>query len=192
MTTPGSRDLSVSDVRVFVPSSDFAQSRAFYAALGWATIWTDDEGLALIELGGHRLMLQNYFVRDWAENFMVTVEVASAQDWHDHVVECWPRVGSATHASPNPRPRTGVQSSPTCGTPAACCCTSPNGCDDPSGSLRRLGLQRLAGNTPRATRSRCIRLAMPPTSWRDDAASDEVACVVVAGEWLGFQRLGLG
>jgi len=87
MTTSDSRDLSVSDVRMFVPSLDFAQSRAFYAALGWTTIWSDDEGLALLELGGHRMMLQNYFVRDWAENFMITIEVGSAVDWHDHVVE---------------------------------------------------------------------------------------------------------
>lgn len=85
--TPSSRDLSVSDVRAFVPSRDFDVSRAFYATLGWTTLWTDDEGLALLELGGHRFMLQNFFVQEWAENFMITVEVANVTDWYDHVVE---------------------------------------------------------------------------------------------------------
>lgn len=32
-------------------------------------------------------MLQNYYVREWAENWMLVVEVASASDWYDHVVE---------------------------------------------------------------------------------------------------------
>ncbi len=62
-------------------------SRAFYAALGFTTIWTDDDGLALMDLGDHRIMLQNHYVRDWAENFMITIEVENASDWFDHVSE---------------------------------------------------------------------------------------------------------
>jgi uncharacterized glyoxalase superfamily protein PhnB len=80
------RNLSVTDLRVFVPSRDFELSRAFYTALGFATLWSDDT-MALLELGGHRIMLQNYFVRNWAENFMITIEVGDVDDWYDHVVE---------------------------------------------------------------------------------------------------------
>ncbi len=79
--------LEVEDVRVFVPARDFQRSKAFYNALGWTTVWTDDEGLAILELGGHRFMLQNYYVRDWAENFMITVVVRSAQAWFEHVTD---------------------------------------------------------------------------------------------------------
>ena len=79
--------LAVEDVRVFVPALDFHVSRSFYAALGWTTIWTDDEGLAILELGGHRFMLQNFYVREWAENFMITVVVRSAHAWFDRVTE---------------------------------------------------------------------------------------------------------
>ena len=43
-----SEPLAVTDVRPFVPSEDFEQSLAFYTALGWSTLWTDGEGLALI------------------------------------------------------------------------------------------------------------------------------------------------
>ncbi|HUF99468.1 MAG TPA: hypothetical protein VMM60_15165 [Ilumatobacter sp.] len=80
-------NLAVSDVRPFVPSREFDVSRRFYAAIGFTTIWTDDETLALLELGDSRIMLQNYFVRDWAHNFMIVIEVADAADWHQHLHE---------------------------------------------------------------------------------------------------------
>jgi hypothetical protein len=77
-------DLRVDDVRHFVPASDLARSRAFYVALGWRELWTDGS-LVLLELGGHRLMLQDHYHREWAEHSMITVAVLSAADWHAHV-----------------------------------------------------------------------------------------------------------
>jgi len=78
------RPLPVEDVRPFVPAKDFEVSRRFYEALGWSTVWTDDDGLAMMELGGHRFMLQDHYVRDWAENFMITVVVDDAAAWYRH------------------------------------------------------------------------------------------------------------
>ncbi|MET0325624.1 MAG: hypothetical protein ABW219_10400 [Ilumatobacteraceae bacterium] len=77
--------LTVDDVRTFVPAREFARSKAFYEAIGWATIWTDGTGLALMELGGYRFMLQDYYVKDWAENFMLTIVVADAGAWFERV-----------------------------------------------------------------------------------------------------------
>jgi uncharacterized glyoxalase superfamily protein PhnB len=77
--------LAVDDVRTFVPAMDFAVSRAFYEALGWSTAWTDNEGLALMELAGYRFMLQDHYVRQWAENSMLSIIVADASAWFDHV-----------------------------------------------------------------------------------------------------------
>ncbi len=76
---------SVDDVRAFVPAKDFACSRRFYEALGWSTVWTDDDGLALMELAGHRFMLQNFYVQQWAENFMITIVVADAAAWFERI-----------------------------------------------------------------------------------------------------------
>jgi hypothetical protein len=76
---------AVEDVRAFVPALDFQMSKAFYEAIGWTTVWTDGDGLALMELGGHRFMLQNFYVKDWAENFMLTVVVADAAAWCERV-----------------------------------------------------------------------------------------------------------
>ncbi len=77
--------LAVTDVRPFVPADDFEVSLAFYTALGWSTLWTDGESLALLSLGGSQMMLQNFYVKDWAENSMLVVEVADARAWHRHV-----------------------------------------------------------------------------------------------------------
>lgn len=71
------------DVRAFLPAKDLARSRAFYVALGWREVWTDGT-LVLLELAGHRLLLQDRYVREWADNAMVTVEVDSALAWHRH------------------------------------------------------------------------------------------------------------
>ena len=77
--------LAVHDVRAFVPAEQFSTSKAFYQALGWTTVWSDDTGLALMQLGGYRFMLQDYYVKDWAENFVLTIVVADARAWHTHV-----------------------------------------------------------------------------------------------------------
>jgi len=77
-------DLTVQDVRPFVPAEDFAVSRAFYLALGWQELWSDGD-MALLQLGEHRIMLQDFYVSDWADNSMITVEVIDAAAWYRHV-----------------------------------------------------------------------------------------------------------
>lgn len=86
MAEIGSNDLTVTDVRAFVPARDFATSRAFYLALGWTELWTDGS-MSLLDLADRRLMLQDYYVQEWAENFMITVEVASADAWFARALE---------------------------------------------------------------------------------------------------------
>lgn len=76
MTTPTARD-----VKVFVPTRDLDVSAKFYEALGWKINWRV-EGLAEIELGSVRLFLQKFYAKEWAENFMIYVEVDDAEAWH--------------------------------------------------------------------------------------------------------------
>lgn len=80
-----SDQLAVTDVRPFIPAKDFQRSLAFYTALGWSMLWTDEEGLALLSLGGSQIMLQDFYVKDWAENSMLVVEVTDATAWHRHI-----------------------------------------------------------------------------------------------------------
>lgn len=75
---------NATDVKVFVPTRDFDESLRFYTALGWQMNWQTD-GLAEIELAGVRLYLQRFYVKEWAENFMIYVVVNDAAAWYDHI-----------------------------------------------------------------------------------------------------------
>lgn len=74
-------DLSITDIRFFVPAQDFAVSKAFYIELGWSELWSD-ANLALLEIGGRRFYLQNYYAKEFAENCMIHLSVADAAAWH--------------------------------------------------------------------------------------------------------------
>jgi hypothetical protein len=67
-----------------VPAKDFAVSKAFYAALG-CLVHDVSTDLALVELADRRFYLQNYYVKDWAENFVLYVVVEDALGWYEHV-----------------------------------------------------------------------------------------------------------
>ena len=78
-------DLRASDLRPFIPARDFALSKRFYAALGWET--TDvGPGLALVKVGdAQHFYIQDYYLKDVAENCMLHVTVQDAKAWYAHV-----------------------------------------------------------------------------------------------------------
>ena len=49
-------------------------------------VWTDDDGLALVSLGGSQITWQDDFLKDSPENLMLAVEVADAVAWDEQVV----------------------------------------------------------------------------------------------------------
>ncbi|HKJ16502.1 MAG TPA: glyoxalase [Xanthomonadales bacterium] len=69
-----------------MPAKDFEISKAFYLALGWKQTWGDSH-LAVMENANQRFYLQNYYVREWAENFMLHVSVEDAESWKQHVTK---------------------------------------------------------------------------------------------------------
>lgn len=78
-------NLKVSDIRPFIPAKDFALSKRFYAALGWETRDVGP-GLALVRLGEEQhFYIQDYYLKDVAENSMLHVTIDDAQAWHAHV-----------------------------------------------------------------------------------------------------------
>ena len=74
--TPG-----ITDFKVYVPAKDFEQSKRFYTRLGFRMSegWG---GTADFELNGNRFRLQDYYVKDWANNFMVVMGVEDIETWH--------------------------------------------------------------------------------------------------------------
>lgn len=78
-------DLKVSDLRPFVPAKDFTLSKKFYADLGWETKDVAS-GLALVRLTDQQhFYIQDYYIKDVAENCMLHATVADAQAWYRHV-----------------------------------------------------------------------------------------------------------
>jgi hypothetical protein len=73
---------TISSCLVYVPARDFALAQRFYAALGFA-LKPGWGGTVDCELGAMRFRLQDYFVEDWAGNFMFVVGVDDAQAWYD-------------------------------------------------------------------------------------------------------------
>lgn len=76
--------LEIRDLKVYMPAKDFEQSKRFYTALGFKMSegWG---GTADFELNGNKFRLQNYYVKDWADNFMVVMGVDDVEAWHQRV-----------------------------------------------------------------------------------------------------------
>ena len=75
---------TANDVKIFVPSRDYEESLGYYQALGWKLNWKSD-GLSELELGNSRFFLQKFFVKEWAHNFMMYINVDDAQAWYEHI-----------------------------------------------------------------------------------------------------------
>jgi len=75
---------TIKECVVYTPAQDFEVSKRFYAALGFDL--TEGFGDTMdCRLGGAVFRLQNYYVKDWAENFMMKFDVDDVQAWYEHV-----------------------------------------------------------------------------------------------------------
>jgi uncharacterized glyoxalase superfamily protein PhnB len=69
--------------RPFLPARDFDTSRRFYEALGFEKLL--DSEVAIFRLGGSGFILQRYFQKEWAENFMMQLMVDDLDAWWSHI-----------------------------------------------------------------------------------------------------------
>ena len=72
-------------ILAFVPAKDFEQSTAFYKALGFEVEMDDD--VRFCHHGDYGFLLQDFYVEDWANNFMIAMHVDDAQAWLDRAAE---------------------------------------------------------------------------------------------------------
>ena len=79
MGTPKSNEL-----KTFVPSRDFEQSKQFYKDLGFEMDW-EGEKMAQFKVGDFRFLLQDYYVKEFAENFMMFLFVNDVDEWWDYI-----------------------------------------------------------------------------------------------------------
>ena len=70
--------------RPFLPAKDFDMSKRFYQALGF-TLELDSDEVAIFRIGASSFLLQKYFQKDWAENFMMQLMVDDLDAWWTHI-----------------------------------------------------------------------------------------------------------
>ena len=70
-------------IRPFLPAKDFALSKRFYETLGFDKILDSD--VAIFKAGSGGFILQRYYQKDWAENFMMQLMVDDLDAWWEHI-----------------------------------------------------------------------------------------------------------
>ena len=70
-------------MRPFLPAKDFDVSKRFYEALGFEKVL--DGEVAVFRLGGSGFILQRYYQKDWAENFMMQLMVDDLDAWWSRI-----------------------------------------------------------------------------------------------------------
>lgn len=78
--------MNVSEIRTFVPSKNFEISKQWYLALGFKITYEDKE---LTQFGNesHGFFLQHLYVKDWADNLMLTCYVDDLDALHKQAVK---------------------------------------------------------------------------------------------------------
>jgi hypothetical protein len=67
----------------FLPAKDFAVSKSFYETLGFEKLLADE--VAIFKAGSSTFILQNYYKKEWAENFMMQLMVDDLDAWWTHI-----------------------------------------------------------------------------------------------------------
>lgn len=67
-------------LRPFVPAREMAVSRRFYEALGFVATHRDEQAVGM-KLDGFSFVLQNFYVKEFAENCMLQLLVRDADAW---------------------------------------------------------------------------------------------------------------
>ena len=67
-------------LRPFVPAKEFGLSKRFYQALEFVPTHEDDS-IAILKLGSFSFILQNFYVKEFAENCMVQLLVRDVDAW---------------------------------------------------------------------------------------------------------------
>ena len=76
--------MDTTEIKAFVPARDFALSQRFYQDLGFTLAWSSDD-LAYLHAGNSAFLLQRFYVKEHAENFMMHLLVPDVEAWWRHV-----------------------------------------------------------------------------------------------------------
>lgn len=79
MSAPGAVE-----IKAFIPARHFEESKQFYQDLGFMLTWEGDE-VAQFEIGNSRFLLQDHYVKEHADNYMLFLLVDDVEAWWDHI-----------------------------------------------------------------------------------------------------------
>lgn len=77
-------NMATVELKAFVPAKDFELSKRFYVDLGFTLFWSADD-LAQFYAGSCTFLLQRFYVKEHAENFMMHLLVEDVESWWRHV-----------------------------------------------------------------------------------------------------------
>jgi catechol 2,3-dioxygenase-like lactoylglutathione lyase family enzyme len=77
-------DMTTIEAKAYVPAKDFALSKRFYQDLGFDLVWSSDD-LAYLRRGNSSFLLQNFYKKEHADNFMMHLLVKDVEAWWQHV-----------------------------------------------------------------------------------------------------------
>jgi uncharacterized glyoxalase superfamily protein PhnB len=72
--------LRTTEIKAFVPAKDFELSKRFYQDLGF-TMASDSEGIAYFHHGESSFLLQDFYLKEHADNFMMHMLVEDVDAW---------------------------------------------------------------------------------------------------------------
>jgi uncharacterized glyoxalase superfamily protein PhnB len=77
-------ELEAVEIKAFVPARDFNLSKQFYQDLGFEMAWSS-ENMAYLHHGDCAFLLQDFYVKEHADNFMMHIIVTDVDAWWRHV-----------------------------------------------------------------------------------------------------------
>lgn len=80
------KKLSAISLKTFVPSKNYAQSKAFYSEIGFIKA-SDTQGVTFYHLGDVSFLLQDFYQQSLAENLVMHLLVEDIEAWHASLTE---------------------------------------------------------------------------------------------------------
>jgi catechol 2,3-dioxygenase-like lactoylglutathione lyase family enzyme len=77
--------LEIVEIKAFIPAKNYALSKQFYQDMGF-TLASDTVGVAYFYYGNNSFLLQDFYEKDHAENFMLHLLVKDVAAWHAHLM----------------------------------------------------------------------------------------------------------
>ena len=75
----------IKNLRTFIPSKNYQLSLEFYKKIGFEETYYS-EGLAVFKTGDFSFYLQNFYQKEWAENFMMFMEVEDVDQFWEYLL----------------------------------------------------------------------------------------------------------